>query len=70
MRSNREKLLDILEACDRIDRYVIFGRDRFESDELVQTWFIQSLQIIGEASRALSQPTRDLAPDITSRLIC
>ena len=62
MRSDREKLLDILEAIDRIERYIIFGRERFEHDELVQTWFVQNLQIIGEACRSLSQNTRELAP--------
>jgi uncharacterized protein with HEPN domain len=64
MRSDREKLLDILEATDRIERYIVFGRERFERDELVQTWFVQNLQIIGEACRSLSQNTRDLAPAI------
>ena len=64
MRSDREKPLDILEAMDRIERYVVFGKERFETDELVQTWFIQNLQIIGEASRSLSQSTRDLDPTI------
>lgn len=64
MRDDREKLLDILEACDRCARYVAYGRERFEQDELVQTWFIQNLQIIGEASRSLSQETRDLSPEV------
>jgi uncharacterized protein with HEPN domain len=64
MRDDREKLLDILEACERIERYTIFGRDRFENDELVQTWYIQNLQVIGEASRSLSQETRDRNPNI------
>jgi uncharacterized protein with HEPN domain len=64
MRSDREKLLDILEACERIDRYTILGRERFEQDELVQAWFIQNLQIIGEACRSLSKDTRDLASEV------
>ena len=69
MRSDYEKLLDILEAIDRVERYVVFGKERFESDELVQTWFIQNLQIIGEASRSLSQSTRDLEPNISWKQI-
>ena len=55
MRDDREKLRDILEAIERIERYAVLGRGRFETDELIQTWFIQHLQIVGEASRALSQ---------------
>ena len=64
MRDDREKLHDILEAIERINRYVVLGRERFDTDELVQTWFVQHLQIIGEASRALAQETRELSPEI------
>lgn len=69
MRDDRERLQDILEAIERIERYTVLGRTRFETNELVQSWFIQHLQIIGEASRSLSQPTRDLAPQIPWRQI-
>ena len=51
MRSDSEKLKDILEAIERIERYEVQGREAFEQNELIQTWFIQNLQIIGEASR-------------------
>ncbi|MGB3536261.1 MAG: HepT-like ribonuclease domain-containing protein [Microcoleaceae cyanobacterium] len=54
MRDDPEKLHDILEAIERINRYVVLGRERFETDELVQTWFIQHLQIIGEAAKCFS----------------
>jgi uncharacterized protein with HEPN domain len=64
VRDDREKLHDILEAIERINRYVVLGRERFDTDELVQTWFIQHLQIIGEAARAFAQETRELSPDI------
>jgi len=58
MRSDREKIHDILEAIERIERYTIQGRQAFEQNELIQTWFVQNLQVIGEASRALSSTTR------------
>ncbi|MDX2229826.1 MAG: DUF86 domain-containing protein [Leptolyngbyaceae cyanobacterium bins.349] len=64
MRSDREKLQDILEAIERIERYAVQGRESFEQNELIQTWFIQNLQIIGEASRSLSSNLRDQHPDI------
>lgn len=64
MRDDREKLEDILEAIERIERYALQGRDAFEQNELIQSWFIQHLQIIGEASRALSSTTRDRDPEI------
>lgn len=64
MRDDREKLRDILEAIERIDKYAIQGRQSFERNELIQTWFIQHLQIIGEASRALSADIRLQHPEV------
>jgi uncharacterized protein with HEPN domain len=64
MRDNREKLRDILEAIERIDRYAVQGRQAFEQNELIQTWFIQHLQIIGEAARALSADIREQNPEV------
>ncbi len=37
MRSDRERLLDILEAIERIEKYAARGRNAFEEDELVQS---------------------------------
>jgi len=54
MRDDRERLLDIQEAVERIERYTARGREAFEQDELIQTWVLYHLQIIGEAARALS----------------
>jgi uncharacterized protein with HEPN domain len=64
MRSDREKLLDILEAIERIDRYAVQGRVAFEQNELIQTWVTQNLQVIGEAARALSSEIRIQHPDV------
>ena len=54
MRSESERLLDILEAIERIEKYAEEGKDTFESDELIQTWVVYHLTVIGEACRALS----------------
>ena len=64
MRDPKERLLDILEAIDHINRYAVRGREAFERDELIQTWFIRHLQIIGEAARALPQEVRDHMPNV------
>ncbi len=64
MRADREKLQDILEAIDRIERYAVRGRQAFEQDELIQSWFVQNLQVIGEAARTLSAITRTQNPEI------
>ena len=54
MRGERERLLDILEAIERIEKYAQEGRSTFESDELIQTWIVHHITIIGEACRSLS----------------
>ncbi len=54
MRDDRERLLDIQEAIERIEKYSVRGRAAFEQDELIQTWVLHHLQLIGEAVRALS----------------
>ena len=59
MRDDTQMLLDIIEAIDRIERYASRGRDAFESDELVQNWIVNHLQVIGEAARSLSVDLRD-----------
>jgi uncharacterized protein with HEPN domain len=53
MRSNRERLLDIIEAIERIEKYAEEGKGAFEMDELIQTWVVHHIAIIGEACRSL-----------------
>ena len=54
MRGERERLLDILEAIERIEKYAVEGKPAFEADELIQTWVVHHITIIGEACRSLS----------------
>jgi len=54
MREDNEKLKDMLEAIARINKYVGLGRDAFEESELIQTWYVRHLEIVGEAARTLS----------------
>ena len=64
MRDPRERLRDILDAIGHIERYTKRGRDAFEHDELIQSWVVRHLQIIGEAARALPEDVHRLAPEI------
>lgn len=54
----------MIEAIDRIERYATRGREAFDQDELIQSWFIRHLQILGEAARALPDEVRQLAPEV------
>lgn len=70
MRDDRERLLDILEAIERIKKYTDRGRSVFDEDELIQTWVLHHLQVIGEAVRALSPETTTRSDEIEwSRII-
>lgn len=64
MRDDRERLLDILEAIERIEKYTSKGREVFEDDELIQTWVVHHLEIIGEATRALSSEIKQNYPKV------
>lgn len=50
MRSPRERVLDMLEAVNRIEKYAARGRQAFEADELIQTYLPHYLQVLGEAA--------------------
>jgi M6 family metalloprotease-like protein len=53
MRDESERLRDILEAIERIEKYAARGRAVFDEDELIQTWVVHHIEVIGEACRAL-----------------
>lgn len=67
MRDDRERLRDILEAIDKIEKYASRGEEIFEQDELIQIWIIHHLQVIGEASTAISQSLIENNPEIPWR---
>jgi uncharacterized protein with HEPN domain len=62
VRDDRLRLGDILEAIERIEKYSQ-RREALYSDELVQTWVVHHLMIIGEACRSLSDKFRANHPE-------
>jgi len=54
VRSDPERVLDILEAIGNIRRRLPDGFPLFQSDEMVQVWVIHHLITIGEAANGLS----------------
>lgn len=63
MRDDRERLEDSLEALERIEKYAVRGQAAVYEDELVQTWIVHHLMILGEASSGLSAEFRAVHPD-------
>lgn len=64
MRSDADRVEDILRAIDRIERQTATGRERFLHDELLQTWVVHHLEIIGGAVKGLSDEFRAARPAI------
>jgi uncharacterized protein with HEPN domain len=64
VRDDRERLLDVLEAIGQIEKYAAEGREAFDENELIQTWILHHLRILGEACRALSSGFRDAHPEV------
>lgn len=64
MKDERERLRDILEAIEHIERYADKGRKAYEQDELIQNWFVHHLQIVGEAAARLGRDFHAAHPAI------
>jgi uncharacterized protein with HEPN domain len=65
MQRDKEYLLDILEAAKLALAYVDKkSREEFFNDTQCQDAVIRRLEIIGEASRRISEETRDAFPDL------
>jgi len=65
MKSDLERLLGIQESAERIEKYVTRGERAFMEDELIQSWMVRHLQIIGEAVARLSEHIRLRHADIS-----
>jgi uncharacterized protein with HEPN domain len=69
LRDDKQRLLDILEAIERIERYSAIDRTEFDASELIQTWVVHNLQVIGEAAAQVSEEFRERHPDVPWRAI-
>jgi uncharacterized protein with HEPN domain len=64
MRDDYQRLLDIREGIERIEKYTATDKEKFETNELVQTWVLHHLQIVSEAARALSAECKAQQPQV------
>lgn len=62
MRDDLERLLDIQEAIEKIEKY--YDKNRLIRDELLQAALVRYLEIIGEASRYVKDETKNKSPEI------
>ena len=59
MRLDKERLQDIIDAIHKIQRYAEKGRNIFDKDELIQTWIIHNILLIGEAATRISEDLKN-----------
>jgi uncharacterized protein with HEPN domain len=70
LKTDRVYLLHIRDAIARIEEYAAGGRVEFVSSPLTQDGIIRQLEIIGEASKRLSDELRDANPSVPWRRRC
>ncbi len=64
MRSDADRLSDILDAITKIKQRITNSPDAFLADEMLQVWVIHHLQVIGEAARGVSESLTDSHPEV------
>ncbi|MEN6396816.1 MAG: DUF86 domain-containing protein [Methanoregula sp.] len=64
MRSDRDRLRDILEATKKIGEKLPDSRDDFVRSELLVVWTLYHIQIIGEAANGISPEFQETYPAI------
>jgi len=69
VRSDAERLVDILEAAGKIAAKVVDGRAAFDKDEYVQLALVHLVQIIGEAAARLSDDVTEAHPEVPWRRV-
>ncbi len=63
-RDSRLRLLDMLQAADRILERMPETRERFIGDELELVWAVRHAEIIGEASVHVPDSIRERHPEV------
>ena len=67
MKDDKVYLYSILESIEKIEEYTVKGREEFFSKPLIQDAVIRNLEIIGEATKNISQNTRKRLDEIPWR---
>lgn len=69
MKDDRFYLTHIIECAERIEGYTRSGRDAFMQSEMIQDAVVRNFEIIGEATKQVSQDLKDSHPGVPWRRI-
>ena len=69
MRSDRLLLQDMLDSMDEVSKYLPADRKKFDSNPPLQSHIYRHITIVGEAACRLSEPLKELNPQIPWRKI-
>ena len=64
MRSDAERLKDILDAIVTIRSHMVASREEYDADEVKRWFYLKQIEIVGEASWKLSAETKSKEPGI------
>jgi uncharacterized protein with HEPN domain len=64
MRSDRDRLSDMIEAIRLISEKLPRTKDEFAGSDLLQIWVLYHIQIIGEAANGISSTFRSSHPSV------
>ena len=67
MKDDKVFLQNIIECIIKIETYTKAGKEEFMKSELIQDAVIRNLEIIGEATKKISQGIKEQYPDIPWR---